>query len=490
MEPQAPHAEDNTTPAAQPGPPAPIQPLAPAAPLQTAAAESLPPSTQDTTLALQPMPGKNKKLVLGAVAGVVALTIVSAAVYLLLPKNTTGAKLLVDKNPYLYACSATTPDTLAKTLGYNTNRNNQSATVNFQFAPDNTKDKQVDLLSLTGAQSTDNNCELFVADSTATKANPSPASRDVYVSIDQYPNAQDAMSAFDNNKQQGDQPLPAFPSSSFYTQPATNQSDPMHVSISAFIVYKSSMLGYVLIVPQGSQSAQYVDDFTTLAKAAMANIDNGNAAKVTTFQRYTSLNSNPYVDACTAVNYAKLGKLVAGGIQLDPNNVNSNQVYGKDASYSDPQALTSICTFSFRTTAEQQAEAKLPPAQSTQQNSTSSSTAAYDTNFSHSLSIGVTAVASAADIQKAEAQYTKEQGSKLSQVKINGQNSYKSTSTEKDDSGNPLDVYQYFVSKGSYLYTLQIVLRRQTKPYPTTNYTLNDADAAKLFKVIMQMQAK
>ena len=490
--PQSATPESSQPTASEPQQPAPIGPLAgPATAVPVAAAPPadptlapLPPaSAAPTTVA----PGNNKKVIFGAVVGIVILAIVSTAVYLLLPKHAgSGPKLLVDKNPYLYACSANQPDLMAKTLNYNTDRNNQSVQTTFQIAPDNTKDKQLDLLSLTGAQSTNNSCQLFAVDTAATQANPTPNTHNIYASIDQYPNAQDAMQALNDNKEDSDQPLPAFPTSSFYSQPEADQSDPSQVSVSAFIAYKSSMLGYIVTAPVGAQSSQYVDAFTTLAKAAMANIDNGTAAKVTTFQHYTTFSGHPYVDACTAVNYAKLLKLVAGGSQLDPDGVTATLDFGKGTAYSDPQALTSVCSFTFRTNAEQQEEAQHPLKLNANADAGSNNTDNYDINFSHSLSIGVTTLASGTDVQKAEQQYTKGQGAKLTPVKINGQNGYKASSTQKDDSGNTLDISQYFVPKGNYLYTLQIVLRRQSKPYQTTNYVLSDADAAKLYDIVMQ----
>jgi hypothetical protein len=307
-----------------------------------------------------PKPASNKKLLIAIVA--VAVIIAGLIFLLLSPWSPlvsaapTGPKLLVGKNRYVNACSVLDKALVTKQLDITGDVNKENASESFAYAPANNKDKELDLIKSTGAESIYSTCGLKLDRVQQGEGDKQKTSFiNVSTSLEQFPNEATAKKAFNSDKERAKdiKTLPSFGDSSYYSTPqALYQGLP--VLVQPKILYKNILIS--LSAPIGdndSTGEKNAAKLDTVAKDIMSRINKHEGDKAKNFNGINKIGGHAFTDACRSVNYFKVAAAMGNGTELDIQNVSASQAYAPDNNGGkSPYQLTSACTFSFRTQTE------------------------------------------------------------------------------------------------------------------------------------------
>lgn len=462
-----------------------------------AAATPLPPAPSGD-------PGGNKlgkfKKFIPVIGGVVVALGIAAFLFLspLSPfgkRVPQGPSLLVgDKIAYLYACSLVDTEAVAKTLELNGDKQKQNIEETYAFAPDNTTDKKLDLLKLTGEKSITSDCRLRFDRNYENDENGrrTASFKNVGISVEQYPSDQDASNAFKAAKEQAGssaKALPSFGETSFYKQPTESSAGRYE---QATVQHKNVVIEYLAPVKEGdNDGSKLAGQLDVLHKDVAKKIDSGAGKKAKDFSGANKIGKIKFVDACRSVNYRKVAQLLGGEAQFEQSNFGASHALApEDNDGKSPKQLTSTCAIAFRTKADADAEKNKKPVADGGLFAGLDLPDTYASKFPHILMSRIIATENKESASQLIDNGKKEleNGSNKQQFKVEdvqlGDKGILITQNNAPQSieGAPsYDTQVYYIAKGSYAYFLSVTYARQTDPYKTTDQKFTKDDMSKVF---------
>lgn len=303
-----------------------------------------------------------KKLVAGIVGAVVVFTGVaflalSPASPFVAPKPPLGPAITVGRHSYVYACGVFDAAEAASILGINPDKNKQATEESFALAPDNTKDKQIDLTKLTGYKAAASSCQLKYD----KRTNPGETGKttttfdSATLTLNQFGSEDDAKAYFNAIKSQIGENGKALKSyaDSVYSPPAAPTSDGgafirpniwhknMVINVAAPLISKDTT---------GNRTAEAVDK---VVNGVIKHIDNGEGLRPKNFNGISKLAGHPFVDTCHSVNYVTFAKDMGDQTEFDPSYISASQSFSPiENSGKIPPMLNSSCSLSYRTKTE------------------------------------------------------------------------------------------------------------------------------------------
>lgn len=395
---------------------------------------------------------------------------------------------------YVHACSIVEADTVAKTLELNADKQKQNAEESYAFAPDNTTDKKLDLLKLTGEKSISSDCRLRFDREYKTDENGrrTASFKNVGLTVQQYPSDQDASNAFKAAKEQAGsaaKALPSFGDTSFYKQPTVSNAGRY---TQASVLHKNVVIEYAVPVKEGDDDAsKLAAQLDTLHKGIAKQIDSGAGKKAKNFTGINKIGKTKFVDACRNVNYRKVAQLLGGEVQFEQSNFGASHAFApEDNDGKAPKQLASTCAMAFRTKADADAEKNKKPAAEGGLFAGLDLPDSYASKFPHILMSRIVATENKESAQQLIDNGKKEleNGSNKQQFKVEdvqlGDKGILVTQNNPPASAEGAPTYDsqvYYIAKGSYAYFLSVTYTRQTDPYKTTDQTFTKDTMTKLF---------
>lgn len=510
--------QDNqpTSPEPTPQSPAPLQtsPTAQSNPVQPVAPQQQPLQQPQGPIPAAPAPQGTKRLIVAIIAAVV---VVAGLAFLFLSpwspfqsKIPFGPKLTVGEQRFVYACSAFDTDLVAKTLGINDDKNKQNVEETYAYAPDNKKDKSLDLLSLSTETSISSKCKLKLDRAFSASADGVQGTSfiNVSASIQQYRNDIGAKADFQRAKvaTPGAKTVAAYPTTSYYGAPAASaEGGPSYVQVN--IVHKNVVLHLSAPLSSGDASGdKAAGHLGTIAQDVVKRIDEGEAYAPKDYSGYTKLNGNPLVDACRDVNYVNVANAIGSGTAFDPTLVNATYAYAPtDNNGATAKQISSNCTFSFRTQTEIDGQKdQITDAMNSKKDvfptdGSPLNTESFSSKFPHYLAVQIFTTESNENSQKFLKQLKEETtkqlqknaglSAKAEDVKIGDGGVSVTTEVTAPQIGGDAqqpaasyDTQIYYVTDGPYMYLVSASFTRQSQPYKTTDQKFTQEQMQQIFK--------
>ncbi len=446
------------------------------------------------------MPSKpqgTKRLVAGIVGAVavftgVAFLALSPTSPFVTPGPPSGPAMMVGQHAYVYACGVFDADFIAKTLGINTDKNKQAAEESFALAPDNTKDKQIDLTKLTGYKAASSECRLKFDKQTKGEGEERFTTFvNVTLTLNQFGNEDDAKTYFEALKSQIGKNGKNLAShkNSVYGTPTKTTGD-SSTFIRPNILHKNMVINISAPLAKedtsGDQAAQKVDK---VASDVITRINEHKSAGPKNFNGISKIANHPFVDTCHSVNYVTLTKAMGDHAELDPTFITSSQAFSPvESDGKTPPVLNSSCSLSYRTQAEVDSQKSM---QSNQDE--------FSSKFPHYLILQAYVTENneqakkflAASKESAKAQQAKDPKMQYSDIDLGDGGLKVVTSAEsapkEGETTAPKATYEaqiYYMVEGPYIYALTNSMTRQDTPYKTTDKKFTDDNARTALKAL------
>lgn len=449
--------------------------------------------------------GSHKKLLGGIIAAVV---IVAGLAFLFLSplspltsnRVPTGPQLLVEKNPYHYACALIDNTLLGEALNKDTSIDKQAIIETSAFAPANTADKELNILKTSDEEAATSSCRLLLDRKTETDSDgiPRTTSVEVLVQALQYDTESSAKSAFSDSKKvaASSEKLEGFDDKGYYTAPAGRDNSGARY-VKAYFWHKNIVFELEAATKQDDASgSKLAGGMAQLGQDIIKRMDKGQGTSIPERTGIARIGDTPFIDACTSPDYVKVTQALSGGVEFTPNQMQGVHALSKqgDDETGLPAFLASTCAFSFRTKADADNQAKI---------SKDSEKLTMQSQYPHNFGLQFISTASSEDAKKyleAIKQNTKEDpermeeaGVALQEVKLGNSSSAFKLYTKgapqppsgESEAGH-LDNTIYYAAHDSYVYVVSAFFVRQAEPYKTTAQKITDGHAAKIIQLMQE----
>ena len=317
---------------------------------------------------------KNKKLIFiggGVLLGAAVILAVWWAFFV--DHTPRGPKLMVGQTPYAYSCQAFQADELAQQLGYSDDKSKRSVSETVAYDPTNTKDKELDLLSVVGEDELKDRCTISF-DQKEVKNSEGQLNYDgssAIATISYYKDEDKADEAYDKSKKldEKEETYKALDGlaegDAGHTLQGTFQSeatDKEKKYVVGLIKHATMVVELNVGVPEGRQPGDLEGKLKGLLQGAIARIDDGKATKLADFSGGVTYGGKKFVDLCYKGNYVKFAQQIGKDVEFRPDSVSGQQDYLKTRDdEKTPYYVTSRCSFSFRTPDDKKAADEYKP---------------------------------------------------------------------------------------------------------------------------------